>query len=466
MGTSAPSNVLPAQHAGSGRLVAIRRVVAPLAPLVVLGGLTCVAYWGHRTGWQLPGAETRSFNETRTASRTPVVRLTPSTVQPGQPLPGQETRIEFESSAAVTEAGVEVTPAWQASLTEQVTGAGEVGFDPTRAVRLSSRVGGTAYRVFKTTGDQVRGGELLALIASAEVAKARSDFQQALVQTRLRERVRDDLHAARAVTSPAQLREAEAGAKDANVRALSAAQALTNLGLPVRREDYQRLSPGEAAARLRLVGLEDVPEAERNALPANLLPVRAPFPGVVLSAEVVAGEVVEGGKMLFEVVDPRQVVLTIHVASVDAGRVAGSQKAWFRPDGGGDEYAGTVTSVGTAAEESTRTVPVRAAADNAAGTLRASTLGRGRVVLRETPKTLLIPHGAVQSFRGQSVVFVRDPAFLTPNGAKAFSARVIQTGGRDEVNTEVLSGLAAGDVVSTKGSAVFLGALTRAAAGR
>lgn len=466
MGTSAPSAVLPAQRAGLGRLVTLRAVVAPLAPLVVLGGLACVAFWGHRTGWQLPGAETRPSDEPRPASRAPVVRFAPSAVQPGQPLPGHEARIEFESSAAVTEAAVEVTPAWQASLTEQVTGAGEVGFDPTRTVRLSSRVGGTAYRVFKTTGDQVRGGELLALVSSAEVAKARSEFQQALVQSRLRERVRDDLHAAKAVASPAQLREAEAAAKDANVRALSAAQALTNLGLPVRREDYQKLSPSESAARLRLVGLEDVPEAERKALPANLLPVRAPFPGVVLAAEVVAGEVVEGGKTLFEVVDPRQVVLTIHVASVDAGRLAVSQKAWFRPDGGGDEHAGTVTSVGTAAEESTRTVPVRVAASNALGTLRASTLGRGRVVLRETTKSLLIPHGAVHSFRGQSIVFVRDPAFLTPNGAKAFSARVIQTGGRDEANTEVLSGLVAGDIVSTKGSAFLLGALTRAAAGR
>lgn len=420
MGTSAPNSVPPAHRAGSGRLVTLRAVAAPLAPLVVLGGLACVAFWGHRTGWQLPGAETRSSDETRQASRAPVVRFTPSAVQLGHPLPGHETRIEFESSAAVTEAGVEVAPAWQASLTEQVTGAAEVGFDPTRTVRLPSRVGGAAYRVFKTTGDQVRGGELLALIASAEVAKARSEFQQALVQSRLRERVRDDLRAAQAVTSPAQLREVEAAAKDANVRAHSAAQALTNLGLPVRREDYQHLSPSESAARLRLVGLEDVPEAERTTLPANLLPVRAPFPGVVLSAEIVAGEVVEGGKTLFEVVDPRQVVLTIHVASVDAGRVAVSQKAWFRPDGWGNEHAGTVISVGTAAEESTRTVPVRAAADNADGTLRASTLGRGRVVLRETSKTLLIPRGAVQSFRGESIVFVRDSAFSRRTGLRRF----------------------------------------------
>lgn len=465
MGTSAPSNTIPALDAGSGTPVGVRRVAAPLAPLIVLGGLACVAYWGHRTGWQL-GTEIRPSDEKRPAGRGPVVHFTPSDLRPGQPLPGHETRIEFESSAAVTEAGVEVTPAWQASLTEQVTGAGEVGFDPTRTVRLSSRVGGTAHRVYKTAGDQVRGGELLALVASADVAKARSEFQQALVQSRLRGRVRDDLHAAQAVTSPAQLREAEAAAKDASVRALSAAQALTNLGLPVRREDYQQLSPAEAAARLRLVGLEDVPETERKALPTNLLPVRAPFAGVVLSAEVVAGEVVEAGRILFEVVDPKQVVLTIHVASADAGRVAVSQKARFRPDGGGEEHAGTVISVGTAAEENTRTVPVRAAADNATGTLRASTLGRGRVVLREATKTLLIPHGAVQSFRGQSIVFVRDPAYLTPNGAKAFSVRAIQTGGRDEANTEVVSGLAAGEIVSTKGSAFLLGALTRAAAGR
>ena len=73
---------------------------------------------------------------------------------------------------------------------------------------------------------------------------------------------------------------------------------------------------------------------------------------------------------------------------------------------------------------------------------------------------------AIQPFRGQSVVFVRDPDFLKPEGPKAFHARVVRTGGRDDRNTEVVAGLSAGEIVATGGSGVLLGELTRATAGR
>jgi cobalt-zinc-cadmium efflux system membrane fusion protein len=134
---------------------------------------------------------------------------------------------------------------------------------------------------------------------------------------------------------------------------------------------------------------------------------------------------------------------------------------FFRPDGSPHDYPASVVSVGTAADDKTRTVPVRAAADNAAGELRASTLGRGRVVLREVPKALTVPHEAVRSFGGRSVVFVRDPDFLKPDGPKAFHVRVVTTGARDARNTEILAGLSPGEVVATKGSDRLLAALTR-----
>jgi cobalt-zinc-cadmium efflux system membrane fusion protein len=109
---------------------------------------------------------------------------------------------------------------------------------------------------------------------------------------------------------------------------------------------------------------------------------------------------------------------------------------------------------------------VRAEADNAGGALRASALGRGRVVFRELPKAVVVPHDAVHPFRGRTVVFVRDPDFLKPTGPKAFHVRVVTIGGKDERNTEILAGLAAGEIVATKGSGVLLGELTRSAEGR
>jgi cobalt-zinc-cadmium efflux system membrane fusion protein len=380
----------------------------------------------------------------------------------GTPLPGRRVWIEFGSAAEVEQAGIDIKLAWQAALTEEVAAAGEVRFDPTRIARLPARVTGVARLVFKTTGDRVRAGEVVALIDSPEVGKAKGEFQQALVQRRLRERVRNDLVGGKAVVSAAAIGEAEAAYREAEVRWLASAQTLTNLGLPLKPADYRTLSPAETIRRMRFLGLEEVAAGlDPVDASANLLPVRAPFAGVVLRADTLAGEVVDGGKVLFVIVDPNRVWVVLQVELEEAGRVSVGQRVFFRPDGSPHDHPAFVISVGTAADDKTRTVPVRAGAENAAGGLRASTLGRGRVVLREVPNALTVPHEAVRSFGGRAVVFVRDPDFLKPDGPKAFHVRVVTTGGKDARNTEILTGLSPGEVVATKGSDHLLAALTQ-----
>ncbi|MBX9583527.1 MAG: efflux RND transporter periplasmic adaptor subunit [Gemmataceae bacterium] len=438
--------------------------------VLVLAGLAGAAYWGHATGWDFSrrtGGAGPPADIPPAGGDRPVVRIEAAAPGAGSPLPGLGVRVEFASARAVEAAGIDITPVWRAALTEQAAAAGEVTFDQARVARVPARAGGVTRRVFKAAGDSVRAGDVLALIDAAAVGKAKAEFQQALVQARLRERTRDDLAGAKAAASPAAVREAEAAVKEAAVRVLAAAQALANLGLPVNADDYRDAPPAEAAKRLRHLGAEDATEGLAPAdATTNLLPVRSPLAGVVLSADVVAGETAEAGKALFVVVDPSRVWVTLHVGAEDARRAAAGQKAFFRPDGGTREYPATVVWVGTAADEATRTVPVRAEADNAAGALRASTLGRGRVVFREEPKAIVIPHEAVHPFCGRAVVFVRDPDYLKADGPKAFHARSVTTGGRDDRHTEVLAGLSPGEIVATKGSGVLLAELTHAAADR
>ncbi len=449
------------------RAVPLRRLARAVPPVAVLAGLAAAGYWGHSTGWHFspPRPDGGPPSDPRSGVVRPVARLVPAGAGAATdlPLPGRNARIEFGSAGEVETAGVAVTPAWVATLTEQAAAAGEVGFDPARVARLSARAAGVTRQVFKAIGDPVRAGEVLALVDAGEVGKAKAEFQQALVQARLRGQTRDNLVAAKTSASLAAVREAEAAANEAEVRVRAAAQALTNLGLPTRPADYRELTPAEAARRLRTLGVEDAAAGLDPATASNLLPVRSPLAGVLLTADVVTGEVVEAGKTLFVVADPVRVWVTLHVGAEDARRAAAGQRAFFRPDGSAREHPAAVVWVGAAADEATRTVPVRAEADNSAGTLRASTLGRGRVVFREEPKALLVPNEAVHPFRGRSVVFVRDPDFLKPGGPKTFHARLVGTGGRDDRNTEILTGLAAGEVVAARGSSLLLVELTRAA---
>lgn len=448
----------------------LRRSARAAGTALVLAALAGLGYWGHATGWNfatIGPEDDRSGAPDRESVGSATVRYGSDPARPGgQPPPlDRGVVIEFPSAEAAEKAGIDIAPAWRTAVTEAVAGGGEVGYDPTRVARLSARAGGAAWRVFKAVGDPVRAGELLALVDAADVGKAKAEFQQALVQAELRRKLRDTLRKGGAAVSEQRLREAEAVADDAEARLLSAEQALVNFGLLVRAADYQVLAPDEVARRLRLLGVPDA-GLDRETRTASLLPVTAPFDGAVVSADVVAGEVVEAGKVLFVVADPRRMWLTLHVPQESAARVAVGQPVLFRPDAGPGEFKGQVSWVGTAADEATRTVPVRAEVSNDDGRLRASTLGRGRVAVREVKDAVVVTPDAVQTFRGEPVVFVRHPEYLKPGGPKSFFARAVRAGVREGQNLEVVSGLAAGEVVTTKGSGLLLNELNRFAADR
>lgn len=457
------------ERPATGLLVRLWRTV----PFVlVAAGLAGIALWGHRTEW--------TFGSTPRPAGRPAAPGELARVRVGGALPERadlpsalrrEVTIEFDSADAVDAAGIGIVGVWPGAFTEAIAAPGEVAFDPALVTRIGPRAPGVVWGVTKKAGDPVAAGEVLALVDAADAGRAKADFQQALAQVRLREKTLAGRRAAAKVVSVQSVREAEAAVAEAETRLVAATQALANLDLSVSAADYRDLPLDEVIGRMRLVGVPPgTPDLDPKTATANLIPVRAPFAGVVLSADAVAGEVAEPGRPLFVVADPRRVWATLHVRAGDAGRVAVGQPVRFHTDGSADEFGGAVEWVGRAADEATRTTPVRVALPNDAGRLRAGTLGQGRVVLRQEAKAVLVPHDAVQTFRGHPVVFVRDPNYLKPNGPKAFRVRPVRVGARDAESTEIVAGLVADEVVATAGSGLLLNELTRAidgaAAGR
>lgn len=442
-----------------------KRTAGKMMTVAVIAALAGAAYYGHHTGWRFSagghaqekpstGSEIRGISDVRFGPAIPDAKNRPPALR-------QSAAIEFESADAATMAGIDIALTWRGGLTETIAAQGELGFDPARVARVSSRVSGSAWRVLKTMGDPVKAGEVMALVDAVEVGKVKAELQQALVQVKLKRQSLENLKAAGTAASVQLVREAEAALMDGEVRLSGSEQALRNLGFTdFRVADYLTLPPDEIGTRLRLLGVGAI-VGEASPATANLYPVRAPFSGVVLSADVVASEMVETGKVLFLVVDPSRVWLTLHTASEDARRVTVGQKVSFRPDGLSDDAVGHVTWIGTAADETTRTVPVRAELPNDSGQLRASTFGRGRVILREIKDAVLVPQSAVQFVDGTAIVFVRDPGFLRPDGPKFLHLRVVQTGAMDAQNTEILSGLEPGEVIAMKGNRLLLDELKR-----
>jgi hypothetical protein len=86
----------------------------------------------------------------------------------------------------------------------------------------------------------------------------------------------------------------------------------------------------------------------------------------------------------------------------------------------------------TAVDEKTRTVKVWAELAHADGKLRASTVGAGRIILREEPNAVVVPKDAVHWEGCCHVVFVRDKNYLKEGALKVFHVRKVVPGARNE----------------------------------
>ncbi len=383
----------------------------------------------------------------------------------------QQRRIQFASAEIIERLGIEVTQAKHAPMTESVTANGEIGFDPTRAVRLSSRVAGTLWRVEKQIGDKVRRGEVLALVDAAEVGKAKAELLQSVVHLDLKTQTLANAKGSTGVVAGKSVQEAEAAVAEAHVRMLAARQALVNLGLPLPKGTSLGAEPDDLARTMQFLGLTDELAADvaNSTSSSNLLPVRAPFDGEVTERNGTPGEVVAPNKVLFVVADTHTMWLTLNVRIEDAERIQLGQRVEFTHDGHhgqDDSDAGTVTWVSPAVDHETRMVPIRVKLPNTDERHHAHTFGTARIVLREEPLAIVVPANAVHWEGDCYVVFVRDKNFEKSN-YKVFHVRKIRPGAKDEergsrgetgmaeANMEIAAGLLPGELVATTNSGIL-----------
>ena len=518
-----PAPVPQAPRTGAGRRLLgwLGRTVPPLLVFTALGGLLL---WGHHTGWTLPKlsalagsaddnkddwCEEHGVPESQCVECNPALMPRPKSFgwcklhgvhdcplchpevaqtnarpqitaadlarakraldfaerpENNSKCKLHERRIQFASQEAVQKAGIEVEPVWTAPVVEAITGNGEIAYDQTATARLSARVPGTVFRVYKQTGDPVKKGEVLALVDAAEVGKAKSEFLTALVQVRLRTGTMERLEEAyqHGAIPEVSYRNQAAAVSEAKIRLTTAQEAMTNLGLPVDVEGLKSVPQEKLADRLRFLGLPEsvIGSLDPKKTTGNLLAVTAPFDGVVVTRQVVDGEVVDNSKALFVTVDVRQMWLTLDLRVEDAKLVALGQEVRFRPDGG-QEDNGKIVWISTEADQKTRTVKLRALLDNGDGRLRANTFGSGKVVLREETHAVVVPNAAVHWEGCCHIVFVRDKDFFKEGSPKVFHVRTVRPGVKDDKYTEIIAGVLPGEVVATKGSAALRAQLLR-----
>ena len=372
-----------------------------------------------------------------------------------------DRRIQFTSAADVDMAGIDIAVVQTRPIVEAAAANGEVVYDQTHTAHLASRVSGAVSSVQRQVGDHVHQGEVLALIDSADIGRAKSEFTQALAEVRLKQTNVERIKPLADVgTIPGrQFRETEAALQAARIHLRSTQQTLANLGLPVKVEQLLSLDGDAIANEIQFLGL---PAETTASLPAgtatsNLFPLRSPLDGVVVDCQVVPGEVVDASTMLYQVSDVSRLWLMLDVRQEDAKYVALGQQVLFRAGESRDDeqITGAVNWISTSADDQTRTVKVRVELPNADGRLRANTFGSGRIVLREEPRAIVAPNEAIHSDGCCSVVFVRDKNYLKDGAPKFFHIRKVRLGFKDDEVTEIIAGLLPGEVIAGKNSTVL-----------
>jgi cobalt-zinc-cadmium efflux system membrane fusion protein len=370
-------------------------------------------------------------------------------------------RVQFASIDAVRKAGVRVGAVVERPMSAVVSAIAEVDYDRDRVAQISSPLTGRAWRVEKQVGQRVKQGEVLALIDAVDVGRAKAELLQALAAVDLRTKTVKRLRssAESGFRTDAELQEAEAALNEANIRVFNAQQALTNLGLTSPVADGSTAPPDRRTVQFLGLPKELADSLDPKTTTANLLPLLAPFDGVVVQRSVVAGEVVDPTKPLLVVADTGRMWVTADLPLADARRVSLGQRVTFRPDGAPDQGAvGQLSWISTAVDEQTRTLKVRAEVANPDGRLLAHSFGNAQVTVREAPAAVAVPNEALQWEGCCHIVFVR----LTED---IFQVRKVKLGAAANGFTEVNIGLLPGEVVATAGSHVLKSELLKSALG-
>lgn len=357
-------------------------------------------------------------------------------------------RVQFASAESVRKAGVQLDSVVERPMQRVISANAETQYDRTRYAQVASRLPGVVWRVDKELGQGVHKGDVLALVDAAEVGRMKAELLTATAQRELRRQTirRIEKLLPQKISTEADLQEAQAALREAEIRVFNARQALINVGLSAPTD-------AEGVPDEREVQLLGLPEEVRGSLEpgassANLVPLFAPLDGIVVQREVAAGEVIEASKPLFAIADTRKVWLLIDVPQTQIGRVAIGQSVRFQPERSDGAAFGKITWSSTAVDDQTRTIKVRAELDNADGHLLANTFGRAHITVRESPNAIAVPNEAIQWEGCCHIVFVR----LTDD---IFQTRKVRLGSRDSHYTEVFAGLLPGEVVAAAGSHVL-----------
>lgn len=320
------------------------------------------------------------------------------------------------SKAFAERAGLKVEAASKGPMTPVVKVVGSVTFNPAKVAAAGARTKGFVRKVARVEGDEVKAGDVLAEIESAELGQAQAEISVAKARRRIAE-VSSKRETELLQKQLTTLREAE----DAELQLAERKAALT-------------------AASQRVAALGGA------AGPFGVYLVKAPIAGHIVERRVDVGQTVESDVVAFRVADLSSLWVELAVFERNISAIRVGDQVEVRPMSEPTlVIKGRVDHVEQVLDVSTRSAGVRVLVDNQEGKLRPGQSVQASIhATGPTRDVISVPDAAVTYVDGQPTVFVAE-------AAERVVPVVVKLGVSDGLRQEIAEGVAVGQQVVVGG---------------
>ncbi|HOS02669.1 MAG TPA: efflux RND transporter periplasmic adaptor subunit [Candidatus Hydrogenedentes bacterium] len=313
------------------------------------------------------------------------------------------------------------------AIAVQLALPGEVRLNSDAVAHVVPRVPGVVVEVKTKIGDDVKAGQVMAVLESRQLAALKAEYLAA--------KERESL--ARAIF------DREKGLWDKKMSAeqdfLSAKQAMAEAVINVRSAEQQLRSVGFSDEYLkRIPGQAHVSYTRYE--------ITAPIDGSVIEKHITMGESLKDDVSCFTMADLNTVWVNLSVYQKDIPGIQKGQQVLISASGSpSDGVAATVDYVGPFVGEQTRAATVRVVLPNENGQWRPGQFVTGYVSTEATQAVpVVVPKAALQSFENATVVFMQTD--------KGFVPVPIAVGRSDDKHVEVVNGLEKGARIVVEGA--------------
>lgn len=353
---------------------------------------------------------------------------------------GNQTQRVPVTKEQVARHGIKITRAVRGAVHREIRVPGEIKVNSDRLAHVVPQTPGVVLQVSAVLGQQVKKGEVLAVISSRDLAEAKAEYLASVDRLKLTQETysREERLREKKVSPEQDFLAARQALAETKILERSARQKLLTFGISPSELAQLGTAPEEEFASYRIV---------------------SPFDGTVIGKDIVPGEVIEmivEKAEVFVIADLSSVWVDLAISQNDILSVQEGQTVTIRLQDGSKTET-TICYVPPIVDPDSRTAVAHAALLNPDGRFRPGTFVEAGIRVPTKEDAVVIPKASVQLVSDQPCVFVWRDA--------AFELREVTTGATDGKQIEILKGLRDGEAVASENAFHLKAELTKAGGG-